>query len=143
SYEECHKSINGIDHKLCNTCLEWMPCNEEYFYKNKQNKIDGYNPYCKVCTKIKSSKWRKDNPELRAEQQRRYQNKPTSRQKEREFKKQLRERGIYRKWQHKNKDKLKIYNLSRTIHKKHEISESEWQSTLKYFDNSCAYCGLH
>lgn len=28
-------------------------------------------------------------------------------------------------------------------HKTHEISNSEWLNCKRYFNNSCAYCGLH
>jgi len=50
-----------------------------------------------------------------------------------------RENGGRKKWEDNNRDKLKQY---RELHKNHEISKKEWQACLKYFNNSCAYCGM-
>lgn len=60
-YEENHKTIDGVEYKLCNKHKkffpeesEWIPCTEEYFYRNKSNSIDGLHPRCKRCD-IKST----------------------------------------------------------------------------------------
>ena len=64
SYEETHKIIDGIEYKVCKgICGEWYPMSNEYFYKNKSNKTDGYHTYCKVCASKKSRQWEIDNPE--------------------------------------------------------------------------------
>jgi hypothetical protein len=49
-YEECHKEINGILYKMCNTCREWKPCTDKCFYKQK-NKGDGLHARCIKCEK--------------------------------------------------------------------------------------------
>ena len=61
----------------------------------------------------------------------------------RENSKRQRESGKYKDWQRNNKDKIRQYNKNREKNKMHEISDSEWLSCKAYFNNSCAYCGLH
>lgn len=56
-----YKIINGVKYKKCSRniseeCLGWYPATLEYFYKNKSNKTDGLNPYCKKCA-IKKQKY--------------------------------------------------------------------------------------
>ncbi|MCM3387283.1 HNH endonuclease [Ureibacillus chungkukjangi] len=46
-------------------------------------------------------------------------------------------------WQQNNKDKIRGYNKYREQNKKHDINKEEWKACKEYFDNSCAYCGLH
>jgi 5-methylcytosine-specific restriction endonuclease McrA len=45
-------------------------------------------------------------------------------------------------WQRNHPDKIRGYNRDRNLHKKHEISEQEWESCKNYFNYRCAYCGL-
>ena len=47
-YEKYHKYVDGVLYKLCaNPECEtgWMPCTEEYFYKNKKKFIGWTTPY--------------------------------------------------------------------------------------------------
>lgn len=142
SYEDSHKITNGIELKLCNTCEEWFPMTEEFYYKNKSSKIDGFNPYCKECTKKKSSKWQKDNPERYKEIRKATEEKPRTKLLKREMSRKLSAEGKRKEWQKKNKDKLYNYGRERVLNKTHEISKEEWEHCLAYFDFSCAYCGL-
>ncbi|MGK4040872.1 HNH endonuclease signature motif containing protein [Heyndrickxia oleronia] len=59
----------------------------------------------------------------------------------RESGKKIRESGYQTEWQRKNKDKIKAYNQKRQ-HKIHKINKDEWISCKRYFNNSCAYCGM-
>ncbi len=147
-YNETHKIINDEDHKLCSICNEWFPCNTDYFYKNKKNGIDGYNPYCKDCTKKKSIKWQQDNYEQ-------YQEWFTERNSKRgkeyyyEVNKPWNEENKYRiiktkrEWNQNNPEKLRYYGQKRIQNKKHKINNKEWVKCKEYFNNSCAYCELH
>ena len=132
---------------MCNCCDNWFPCNEDYFYKVKNN-TDGLRPDCKECTKKKSKQWQENNQERyygyisernskRGKEYYYLVNKPwNEKNKDRKLKTQ-------REWQKNNPEKLRYYGHVRTQTKKHKIKKSEWFSCKEYFNNSCAYCGLH
>src|SRR5690606_4751018 len=61
----------------------------------------------------------------------------------REAAKKQREEGRQKEWRKANPDKIKRYNEFRSLHKKHNITNEEWIKCKEYFNNSCAYCGLH
>ena len=158
-YNQNHKEINGIIYKKCNKHNvyfseddPWLPCTEEYFYKNPKNKTDGLYPYCIKCA-IKSASERqqkhRDNLLL---YKKKYYNKNKEKMKSQSatnrkskpnyYKEKTKE---YRESQ-KGKEKYKIYNLKRQK-KKHIMTKNEWMHTKNYFKNengewSCAYCGL-
>lgn len=141
-YNETHKIINGEDHKLCSKCNEWFPSTINYFYPNKSNGIDGLNPYCIECTKKKSVKWAKDNPERRSFLKSKYdKNSPHVQQMKRDWNIKNVQSGGFKRWQQENKEKLKEYYEQR-LHKNHKISIIEWEDCKKYFNHRCAYCGL-
>ena len=125
---------------MCNKCNKWFPSTTEYFYKNKDNGIDGLFPYCKKCNMEKSAQWAKDNPERRKELKCNFDSKPDSKKRRRKYNKMRVKNGEYKKWIINNPDKLKEY-MSK--HQNHDITDTEWDSCLKYFNYSCAYCGMH
>jgi hypothetical protein len=132
--------------KQCTICEEFKPFKDFYSRKaisKKMGEYTYYHPECKKCSIEKNGSWNKENKEARSAIQITYQNKPTSRKKERDFKQEVRDSGKYLEWQHNNPDKIRTYNKSRRMHKTHEISETEWVNALSYFDHSCAYCGIH
>jgi len=138
-YDKTHKIINGLIFKWCTYDEHWIEMNDENFYKNKSNHIDGFNTYCKKCTSRKSDKWQDENHEHHLVMLNKWY-----RAHESVWVKQSRKRrlnGKHQKWQRNNPEKLKQYALNRE-HKKHTISKKEWISCQKYFNNSCAYCGL-
>lgn len=146
-YKENHRIINGELQKKCNHHHiyfseedPWLPCTEEYFYKTDMNKKDGLHPECKECTKKKSMKWEKENPEQRAkiniETNRR--RKAYNKQKADEY----RQRGGDREWARNNRDKTKQYRIKRELHKKHHISKEEIQKLYKFCNATCMYCGI-
>jgi hypothetical protein len=119
----------------------WFPCTDEYFYKNKMNKSDGHYPECKQCSIKKSSKWQKDNPEWYKENMKVFNSNPSKKSKIywRAKAKRQRESGYCREWSRNNPDKQRGYNQK---HRNHDISDAEYQSMLKVFNHSCAYCGM-
>lgn len=139
-YNETHKLINGIDHKLCNKCCEWVECNESNFYKNKSNGVDGFHPYCKKCAINKTLEWEEKNPEkLKINRKRTDENR---KEKHKLYRHISKERGYQDWWRRNNSEKLKEYQRKRNKEKKHEINNEEWLSCKAYFEHKCAYCGI-
>ncbi|MFC0903804.1 HNH endonuclease [Clostridium sp. MT-14] len=144
SYEESHKIINGQLYKLCSKCNNWLPCTEEYFYKtnSKYHKGDGLFPYCKECNKKKALKWQYNNYDHWKEIVAVRDATPEKRDRTRELAKKQKENGYYKQYQQENKDKFQKYARKRKLHKEHNITQEEWNKCKKYFNNSCAYCGI-
>lgn len=146
-YEQCHKIIGDILHKLCNTCDKWLPLTSEYFYKNKINASDGFNPYCKKCAIAKAQNWRANNKERDDLYHKEWRKREEVRERQRETCKRWTEDNLqqiqeyFKKYQKNNPDKLKQYRITNRT-KKHKISKKEWEECKKYFNYSCAYCGL-
>ena len=147
-FEQTHKIIDGIIHKQCTKCEEWLPETVEYFYmRNKSKPERGFNSECKECTKVDTKRWQQEiNPSKYKEIKRIY--------KENNFEKYNNGISNWRKnnkeyislynkeYQNKHPDKIKEYNAYRQMHKKHIINKQEWQACKDYFNNECAYCGL-
>ena len=150
AYNKNHKiTEDGEILKLCNKHRlyfplenEWLSCTEEYFYKNKSNKSDGLNTWCKRCTVQKAYEWKAENPEkfriaelkMEAKQERILGNRKRSAQQRKE--------GKQAEWQRNNKDKINGYITNKLQHSTHNIIDKEWNSCKNYFNNCCAYCGL-
>lgn len=144
-YNNTHITIEEELYKQCSICLEWFPCTEEYFHRNKSNNSDGLHPYCRSCNSKKSSQWQKDNPEKYKERYEEFNKKVNEdeelRKRRREISMRWLTNGKYLEYQRTHKDKFKEYGEKRTK-KNHKISSKEWESCKQYFNNSCAYCGL-
>ena len=138
--EENYKEIEGVLHKKCSICNEWVPCNTDYFYKKNRDKL---SPYCKTCEKAKNTKYSREHNDQRYWYNKKYLSKP---EKLNHINKSIRERrqrdGKFRQWQRDNKDKIKQYQENRKQHGDHRITKKEWESCKEYFENCCAYCGL-
>ncbi|PLR72201.1 HNH endonuclease [Bacillus sp. UMB0728] len=145
-YNETHKLISGVDHKVCTDCDKWFPSNEEYFYNNNKNSIDGLKPQCKSCSIIRSRNrqlsnheeykeylkaWVKENKEIYEHHKKVWELENPEHAKE-----------LRRSWRRNNKEKINNYNLYRRMHKSHEISNEEKKKCKEYFNYSCAYCNL-
>lgn len=142
-YNETHKIIDGIDHKLYNICNEWFPSTNEYFYVSKTNSIDGLHPNCKQCAIKKSMTWIEENIEHYKEYKYYKVRNPTKHRKERlrEYSRRQIAKG-YTKWYYQqNKERFKKYRDKRAV-KEHIISDNEWINCKTYFDFKCAYCGI-
>jgi hypothetical protein len=133
--------------KCCSKCMENKPATLEYFYKQKRNK-DGLTYDCKECRKKNNYEYYLENKEKQHEQKREKYNNDDEHRKEKLSKqkkinaKNRSSRTIYvREWQRENRDKLRGYGLNR-MNKKHDITEQEWEDCKKFFNYSCAYCGM-
>jgi hypothetical protein len=146
TYEESHKEIDGVVHKLCYNCNEWFPMTLEYFYGNKSK--EGLSPWCKTCAKLKSSKNQKENNIRYHREQRKFKDAHKSYDRDRnkiyraipENREKLVER--YRMFTVNNPEKMKGYRENRERNKKHTIPKKQWDACKTYFGNTCAYCGL-
>lgn len=144
SYEASHKIMNNVEYKKCGwECDDWYPMTEEYFYKNKSSKLDGFQPYCKECTKKKYTKWRKDpnNKEKFSKNRQRMNAKESQKAHFDKANEKRKKEGYFNNYYHDNKDKFKGYRFDH-MHKKHDITDEEWEFCKEYFSNSCAYCGI-
>ncbi|RNB59425.1 hypothetical protein EDM57_04595 [Brevibacillus gelatini] len=145
-YKETHKSLNGIDYKLCNKCGDWFPSTDEYFYRNKSNSIDGLHPSCKQCAIIKSIIRQNENPEaIKAYAKENYRNKVQYYKDK--FNRWVnnnpeRIKQLTKDWRQNNREKLKEYRIERELHKKHDISDEELNELYAYCNSSCMYCGI-
>jgi 5-methylcytosine-specific restriction endonuclease McrA len=139
-----YKIIDNVKYKYCLECGQYYPMNTEFFYKNKSNKKDGFNTYCIKCTFARAERWVKNNPEkYKLQMKRKVANKTDiQRQRSRDAAKKNRLEGYQKKWRQENKDKVRKYNFYRMMNKVHNISKTEWENCKRYFDYSCAYCGI-
>jgi hypothetical protein len=146
-YNETHKTIDDVVYKLCSDFNEWFPMTEEFFYKNKSSS-DGFNPYCKEAAKIRARNRQLDNHEEYKEYVRnhhRYNRKHNKKMIEydRKHAREQKDSGYSKEYYEKNKEYFKNYNQNRMLNKTHEFSDDEWIRCKEYFNNRCAYCGLH
>lgn len=117
-----------------------------YSQKKHNSKKGSYvyiNPECKVCTKKRSTEWRKkdENRKSFLESQKKRNKKFVI--KIRENGKRRRLNGDHKEWMKNNKEKLKEYSKKRRLVKTHDITEEEWEECKTFFNYSCGYCGIH
>jgi 5-methylcytosine-specific restriction endonuclease McrA len=63
--------------KRCPRCDGWLPATLEHFYRHAGKRVtDGFQSYCKPCTKSKAVEWQKANPEKKAAADRKQDQKP-------------------------------------------------------------------
>lgn len=141
-WNETHKIIDGVDHKLCGDCKEYYPATDEYFYAKEKNKTDGLDTYCKECTKKNAAEWINNNYDRYLEIKRKQNTNEVSRAIHREMSRKRVRDGRRKEWESKNRDKLTTYYVYRKMNKDHEISEEEWLRCLEFFNHTCAYCGM-
>lgn len=115
------------------------------FYSQQKKRTSGeeytyYQPYCKPCASRRSYDWEKRNPDKLAATIKRRSKTKKKRDELRKYSRIRRENGKHKAWMANNKGRLIEY---RNKHKKHDINKREWNICKEYFDNSCAYCGLH
>jgi hypothetical protein len=131
--------------KVCTHCGKEK--DEEEFYKCKRfsNRTKEYywyiNSYCKECQLNQLHERNKMYPQKCKEQLHKYYISEKGRKLYRENDARMRADGTRKKWEDKNKDKIRQYNEDRK-HKNHKITKEELKQMYKYFDSSCAYCGI-
>lgn len=145
-YEKNHKEIDGIGHKKCKICEEFKTMNEDNFYKKKTNYTDGFDTYCKPCSRKKYKKYRDENAEIYIKRTYKHyqENKEVYDQRRTKWMKENEEfvKEYRKEWLKLNAEHMSEYYTNRAANKKHEIEVEEWESCLKFFDHSCVYCGI-
>lgn len=143
-YEETHKIINNIEYKLCRLCCKWHPMNEDYFYKKKGK--DGFDSYCKNCSRKKYKEYRDNNSEIYIKRTYEHYQKNKESYDQRRTKWMRKNKDFVREykkeWLQLNIEYMAQYQADRRERKTHDISDEEWDNCLNYFNYSCAYCGI-
>jgi hypothetical protein len=137
--------------KICSTC-KFEKDIKDFYTQEKYSKTKGnylyIPPECKECVKEKSREIKFKNKEHVHEQYKQYYAKDKQRYKDnsKRWKKENpdknKEYGKNFRESEDNKDKLKGYSEKRKV-KNHKISNKEWKACKEYFNDSCAYCGIH
>lgn len=128
---------------VCKECNIDKPLTE-FYQKIKEDGTILIRKDCKACVKKRTKKWKIEHPERNKLHQITFESKPERIEYLKKNGKRQRESGYRLKWLRSEigKKKSKIYSTYRTQYKTHIISKSEWNACKKYFNNSCAYCGL-
>jgi hypothetical protein len=152
-YKDFHRIENGIEQKQCQDCNNWFDMNSENFNTVNANK-DKFNHRCKKCQEIyqhnsymknrekeiaSAKEWRKNNLEKCRASERKREGTPERIKYHREKSVYKRLKGNYKDWARRNPDKMKEYAKN---HRKHDISDKEWEDCLRVFNYCCAYCGI-
>lgn len=135
-----------MDTKECVDCKKVKSLNDFYSYKKRNKKgreYIYYYPYCKECAVQRAYKWKESHLDSYYKSIKKRDSKPSEKIRRRELGRKRREQGKYREWLRKNKDKIQQYYKKKYKYRTHNISDEEWLQCKLYFDNSCAYCGLH
>ncbi len=144
-YKKGHKTIEGIEYKLCNKCFEWYKLNSENFYKNKSSP-DGFFPSCKQCEKKRALIYLEQNKEKVLKYQKeivrpRDRKKINDRDRKWRVKNKQHKQQYQLNYQRNNSEIIKKYTKNRK-HKNHNITDKQWNNCKKYFMYKCTYCGL-
>lgn len=137
--------------KICKDCGENKPLSEYYSQEKIRKKTSEtyiyYQPYCKECATKRAKKWQDDNYEQYQEgflkRMRAALKKPEKKEYNRQLARKQKESGYYKEYQQKNKEYFNEYSRNRRMNKTHTITNEQWLKCKAYFNNSCAYCGLH
>lgn len=136
-----HKIIDGVIHKWCNYKNHWVQMNNDNFYKNDKNSIDGYSTKCIPCDIERAKANAKANPE-RVKIGWKKQNDNASLERilyKRAQARKSRENGFEIIWRKQHPERC---NELSSQHRIHDITTAEWNACLKEFGYKCAYCGM-
>lgn len=133
--------IEGVNAKYCTVCKELKEFSK--FNKNKTHKYGLYSK-CKECKKKHDKKYYQNNKEQINKRNKEYQENN-----KKYFKEYLKEWKINNKeqineYRKNNKEKLKAKNHKRRTLKQNSggsYTVEQWNESLKYFNNKCAYSG--
>jgi hypothetical protein len=153
-----HKNINDTIYKSCSVHTNYFPAedvwilmDDEHFYRNDKNSLDGYSNRCKRCEIERAKKRQQDHREELLPYYRQYNTDNWDRKSQ-----QFRDRRInnLEEWQDYYANWLKTpagkesskKAQEKRKHKNHKINTKEWMSCKDYFKNEngewcCAYCG--
>jgi len=141
--------MENLETKECTICRISKSLDEFYsqgkYTKDKVYYIY-YPPYCKECTILKSKKWSNENKERQIENFNKWrgENLEYHRNQNNQWYAENKEikKDYFKSYQQNNPHKFAEYRMLRMSNKKHDITDNEWEACLKYFNYSCAYCGI-
>jgi hypothetical protein len=130
--------------KACTKCGEEKELSEFYSQKvkRKTGEIIYYQSICKECIKKHNKEHYEENYKRLKAQRRR--NPTASRNVAKRYRKNHPDKtSAYQiEWQRNNPEKIKGYNERYNKEKLFKIPKKQWEACKKYFNNSCAYCGI-
>lgn len=134
--------------KVCSRCRIKKELNTDNFGRHKGRK-DGFDCECKECKKKRDAERYSDERDSILENKKEYylKNKKaiTERQLNYYYDNQKECKQRERNWRINNPHKRRIISERRRARECNTIStlsSDEWLKTKKYFENSCAYCGI-
>ena len=143
--EREHKTINGIDNKLCNKHHiyfpeenPWIPATLDYFYYNDKNGSDFLHPCCKRCG-VKTTQKNYDLDRRKVLNYGYYHNDEEYRLRQIAYAQTPEYKENAAEWRRKNPEKCREYTQK---HRIHDITDAEWRKELEVFNYECAYCGI-
>lgn len=144
-YKREHKIIDGIIYKWCCEKNHWVIMDDEHFYKNDKNTIDGFSNRCKECDKEKTRMRQAKDPEKHKKDSLSWHHKNKEkilpRFKARRKEKKEQDRISHERYMKNHPEKSKQYSKKRQ-ETNHRITDEEWGNCKKYFNYCCAYCGM-
>ena len=140
NYNLIHKISNGELYKQCSKCRQWILCSSEYFYV-ANNKTDGLAACCKECKRNQNHHYAITNKDKIKEINHKTNLRPERQKYNREKSKKMKGEGYCKQWYYNNLEKAKAYRIKK-LAQKHDITKQQWESCKKYFNDSCAYCGI-
>ena len=144
--------------KKCTKCKIEKPATPAYFHRSK-NRKDGLVNDCKECVKKRTQKHYKKNREEKREYNKKYyhdnreyhaeyyhDNREEKLEYGRSHYKENREyySEFMKKYHLENPEAIRFNNQrrkARMAELPHTLTVEEWDETLEYFNNECAYCG--
>ena len=125
---------------------------KQYYLKNREKKLQAFREYYKNNKERhneKGKQWYEDNKEEVLKQAREYyeNNSEHIKKQVKKYRQNNKEKytDAIRSWKKDNRDKVRIYSQKRKAIKRKlpaTLTEGQWASAKKYFNNSCAYCGM-
>lgn len=117
--------------KKCSDCKVDKPENEFY----KTSKTGGLRSYCKTCSKIRSRKYLKENPERERQHQQTYRDK---------HREQL--NAWFVEWRRKNNSRAKEISAKARAKRKEALGDFDlpagfWDVLLDFYNGVCLSCG--
>lgn len=148
-WEKSHRiNDNGEIERKCTKCSEWIIENNNNFYFRKPKIPEmGFVPKCIICFRKDANDHRIANRDKNLIGQKIYydKNKDKLNKGSRDWAVEHPDRNSINQseWRQANPEKCREYSKFKAQYKSHKISIKEWNSCKQYFNNECAYCGLH
>jgi hypothetical protein len=128
--------------KTCTKCSKEKEYKEFYFkdYLNAEGiKTYYFNTHCIKCEVERATIRIQNNREEHLVALKKNNARKKTREIKRENTRKRREAGYFDKFFEKHPEKLKEYYNN---HRQHDITTAEWNACMKFFNNSCCYCGI-